>query len=118
MSSTLACAVAGRLGPPQTRADRIPAVYASEVLETPAPTSAIDTDPNKLAMIKHFKSPMPMAQDARKPMFLLKPADGAVGSHAAAVQDCHAQFRDLGRRILIETTLSLDASRHMRSSGS
>jgi chromosome partitioning protein len=34
-------------------ADRIPAVYASEVLKTPAPTEAID--PNQLAMIKHFK---------------------------------------------------------------
>jgi len=82
-------------------ADRIPAVYASEVLETLAPTVAID--PNQLAMIKHFKSLMPMAQDARKPMFLLKPADGAIGGHAAAVQDCFAQFRDLARRILAET---------------
>jgi chromosome partitioning protein len=82
-------------------ADRIPDVYASEVLGTPAVTPAID--PNQLAMIKHFKSLMPMAQDARKPMFLLKPADGAIGGHAAAVQDCFAQFRELALRILSET---------------
>ncbi len=83
-------------------ADRIPAVYASEVLEASAPSDPID--PNQLAMIKHFKSLMPMAQDARKPMFLLKPADGAIGGHAAAVQDCFAQFRDLAQRILAETS--------------
>jgi hypothetical protein len=54
---------------------------------------------NQLAMIKHFKSLMPMAQDARKPMFLLKPADGAIGGHATAVRDCYQQFEDLARRI-------------------
>ena len=82
-------------------ADRIPAVYASEVLEEAPPTTS--DDPNQLAMIKHFKSLMPMAQDARKPMFLLKPADGAIGGHAAAVQDCYRQFQDLAERILRET---------------
>lgn len=49
-----------------------------------------------------FKSLMPMAQDTRKPMFLLKPADGAIGGQAAAVQDCYAQFRDLALRISAE----------------
>ncbi len=86
-------------------ADRIPAVYASEVLGVPAPPSDdTETDPNQLAMIKHFKSLMPMAQDARKPMFLLKPADGAIGGHATAVQDCYRQFRDLAQRLMAETT--------------
>ncbi len=79
-------------------AERIPAVYATEVLGDELPNGG--TDPNQLAMIKHFKSLMPMAQDARKPMFLLKPADGAIGGHAAAVQDCYAQFRQLAERIL------------------
>jgi hypothetical protein len=55
-------------------------------------------------MIKHFKSLMPMAQDARKPMFLLKPADGAIGGHATAVQDCYRQFQDLAQRLVAETT--------------
>jgi chromosome partitioning protein len=86
-------------------ADRIPAVYASEVLSVPAPLGGgTETDPNQLAMIKHFKSLMPMAQDARKPMFLLKPADGAIGGHATAVQDCYRQFRDLAQRLMAETT--------------
>ncbi len=84
-------------------ADRIPAVYASEIMESPAQEGSTEVDPNQLAMIKHFKSLMPLAQDARKPMFLLKPADGAIGGHATAVQDCYAQFRALAQRILTES---------------
>jgi chromosome partitioning protein len=87
----------------QRWADRIPAVYWSEVLGEQAPVDTTEADSNQLAMIKHFKSLMPMAQDARKPMFLLKPADGAIGGHATAVQDCYAQFRDLAKRILTES---------------
>lgn len=85
-------------------ADRIPAVYASEVLGVPPPAGSTEPDPNQLAMIKHFKSLMPMAQDARKPMFLLKPADGAIGGHATAVQDCYEQFGDLAQRLVTATT--------------
>jgi cellulose biosynthesis protein BcsQ len=81
-------------------ADRIPAVYADEVLESAARPSSEVIDPSQLAMIKHFKSLMPMSQDARKPMFLLKPADGAIGGHATAVQDCYRQFEDLAQRII------------------
>lgn len=86
-------------------ADRIPAVYAEEVLAQYQLDVDPETDPHKLAMIKHFKSLMPMAQDARKPMFLLKPADGAIGGHASAVQDCYDQFKYLAKRILTAADL-------------
>jgi hypothetical protein len=42
---------------------------------------------------------MPLAQEARKPMFFLKPADGAIGGHTAAVQACYRDFRDLAEGI-------------------
>jgi chromosome partitioning protein len=42
---------------------------------------------------------MPLAQDARKPMFFLKPADGAIGGHVAAVRDCYDDFEALAKRI-------------------
>jgi chromosome partitioning protein len=32
-------------------------------------------------------------------MFFLKPADGALGGHVAAVQDCYHDSRHLARRI-------------------
>ena len=42
---------------------------------------------------------MPMAQEARKPMFLLKPADGAIGGHQAAVSECYENFEELSKEI-------------------
>lgn len=42
---------------------------------------------------------MPLALEARKPMFHLKAADGALGGHAKAVQDCYHDFRALARSI-------------------
>ena len=46
-------------------------------------------------MLKHYRSLMPYAQEARKPMFRLTPADGAIGGHINAVRDCYDDFRDL-----------------------
>lgn len=54
------------------------------------------TSPHCLAMLKDYRSLMPMAQEARKPKFHLKPADGAIGAH---VQSCYRDFRALARTI-------------------
>ena len=51
--------------------------------------------PHCLATLKHFRSLMPFAQEARKPMFALRPADGAIGGHVYAVQDCYRDFKRL-----------------------
>ena len=76
--------------------NRIPEVYGRAVLDQePEETLTIDRDPACLAALKHYRSLMPLAQEARKPMFALKPADGAIGGHAAAVQECYREFRDL-----------------------
>lgn len=79
---------------------RIPLEYRQSVLNEQGPThAAIDHDPHCLATLKHYRSLMPLAQEARKPMFFLKPADGAIGGHTAAVRDCYRDFRDLARRV-------------------
>lgn len=41
-----------------------------------------------------------MAMEARKPIFKLKPADGAIGSHTYGVKDCEDDFRNLANNIL------------------
>ena len=80
--------------------DRIPGAYGSFVLDEAQPhTPLIDDDPNCLATLKHFRSLMPLAQEARKPMFALRTADGAIGGHANAVQNCYRDFRALAREI-------------------
>jgi hypothetical protein len=42
---------------------------------------------------------MPLAQEAHKPMFHLKPADGAMGSHIQAVQSVYLDFKKLAHKI-------------------
>lgn len=78
--------------------DRIPAEYRRQILKLPD-DEIEDPDPQMLATIRHYMSLMPLAQEARKPMFALKPADGAIGSHAAAAQDCRRDFHNLALRI-------------------
>ena len=76
--------------------DKIPAVYRVEALgERSDGTVAADDDPNCLATLKHYRSLMPMAQEARKPIFHLKAADGALGAHIYAVQECYDDFKRL-----------------------
>lgn len=50
---------------------------------------------------------MPLAQEARKPMFSLKPADGAIGSHFQAAQDAYRDFRKLARKIAEQAEVSI-----------
>ena len=75
---------------------RIPGEYRRSILNKPDDTQiTVDTDPYRLAQLKHYRSLMPMAMEAHKPMFLLKPADGAIGAHVQAVQNCHSDFQQL-----------------------
>jgi len=79
---------------------RIPNEYRVSVLDqADGPEVAVDTDPFCLAKLKHYRSLMPMAMEARKPMFLLKPADGAIGAHTYAVQECRQDFERLATKI-------------------
>lgn len=80
---------------------RIPAVYREAVLNQGTQDLDFDgsEDANCLATLRNYRSLMPMAQDARKPMFDLRAADGAIGSHAQLVQTCGAEFEKLARII-------------------
>lgn len=76
--------------------ERIPHQYHGEVLTEPLDDRVtIETDSHCLAALKHLGTLMPFAQEARKPMFALKPADGAIGGHVYAVQDCYRDFKSL-----------------------
>jgi cellulose biosynthesis protein BcsQ len=80
--------------------DRFPNAYRESVLAEPAVDEMTSADdPYCLAMLKHYRSLMPMAMEARKPVFALKPADGAIGAHGEAVQNAYADFLRLARRI-------------------
>jgi cellulose biosynthesis protein BcsQ len=79
---------------------RIPEVYRSDVLrESGGENILVKSDPYCLSLLKHYRSLMPMAQEARKPLFHLKPADGAIGTHFKAVQEGYKDFEKLAREI-------------------
>ncbi len=56
-------------------------------------------DPYQLIQLKHYRSLMPLAMKARKPMFLLTPKDGAIGAHLEAVRRCYQDFEQLAKII-------------------
>ncbi|MFI9580304.1 ParA family protein [Streptomyces sp. NPDC052236] len=78
--------------------ERIPWVYSAAVLgeQSPAP----DDDRHHIATLRDYRSLMQLAHDARKPMFELKTADGALGSTQKYVQICYREFRGLAQNIL------------------
>jgi chromosome partitioning protein len=79
---------------------RIPSVYRNEVLDKDGERiPSAETDAHCLALLKHYRSLMPMAQEALKPMFHLKAADGALGGHIYAVQECYGDFAKLAKAI-------------------
>lgn len=80
--------------------DRIPGVYRQAVLDEPSTDSTlVSSDPYNLALLKHYRSLMPMAMQAHKPIFYLKPADGAIGAHIEATRSCYQDFLKLARKI-------------------
>ncbi len=83
--------------------NRMPEEYARNLCgdsNGPYPATPAQDEEHALATVKHYRSLAPMAQEARKPIFHLTTADGAIGSHAAAANDARRDFRDLARKII------------------
>jgi cellulose biosynthesis protein BcsQ len=79
---------------------RIPDTYRGEVLESPSSGATdVTADEHCLALLKNYRSLRPLAQAALKPMFFLKPADGALGGHVNAVRSCYEDFKRLAGAI-------------------
>jgi chromosome partitioning protein len=74
--------------------NRIPAEYQRSILRNtePPPASRPAEDTHCIATLKHYRSLVPMGQEARKPIFHLTAADGAIGNHALAVKEAYADF--------------------------
>ena len=92
-----------------SRLKRIPDVYRRDVLGDRAVRTSLDPDPNCLAVLKNYHTLVPLARESRKPMFALRPADGALGAQQAAVRACYDDFHRLAVEIAsrLEITLPL-----------
>ncbi len=87
---------------------QIPSTYRDAVLnEYQTEPLSFETDPECLGLLKHYRSLMPMAQQARKPMFHLRPADGALGSHFQAAQSARKDFSKLATKIAARVNVTM-----------
>lgn len=83
-------------------ADRVPSAYREALSlegQAPAGPRAYETDPFCLGVVRHYGSLVPMAQEAHKPIFQLRAADGALGAHGTAAQRARGHFEVLARSI-------------------
>ncbi len=83
-------------------AEQIPSDYREYVLAEPKPPEGMtmEQDPHRLAMIPHYASLVPIAQQARKPIFDLKQVDGISGGQLQAVARCRKGFKDIARTLM------------------
>ena len=100
-----------RLSRPVKADDRwareMPAEYSRSVLNEKAPAAPLDpeADEHCIASVKHYRSLIPLAQDARKPIFSLAAGDGALGSHAVAARGAFHDFKTLVENLLQRTNV-------------
>ncbi|MCP4693530.1 MAG: AAA family ATPase [Desulfobacterales bacterium] len=86
--------------------ERIPVVYDKAILSRPrTAASAQAPDAERIGLIRHYRGLMLPAREARKPIFLLKPAEGAIGAHSQAVWKCYMEFKRLTETILQRTSI-------------
>jgi len=87
----------------------IPNQYRKVVLEETEFDPSLNADiSDRLASLKNYRSLISMAQTARKPIFDLKAADGAIGSHANAVREVYQDFKRLAEKIAERTEIVLE----------
>jgi chromosome partitioning protein len=80
---------------------RMPQVYAEAVIGN----SLTASTNHEIATVRNYRSLMPLAHDARKPMFDLRAADGAVGSTQRYVALCLQEFTALTEELLTRLEL-------------
>lgn len=78
---------------------RIPELYSTAVLgDTGVPKRS--GAEYQIGTVRSYRSLVPLAHDAGKPMFDLRAADGAIGSTQRLVQICLTEFRALAVEVL------------------
>ncbi len=87
---------------------RIPIEYLDVILNKRTKRKLATTDDkNCLALLKDYRSLMPLAHEANKPIFRLQPADGAIGAHMSAVQKAGNDFEQLATVILDKINMDI-----------
>ncbi len=81
--------------------EKIPQTYRKYVLNINEDSGISSRENlNEIGLIRNYQSLMPLAQEARKPIFLLKPAEGAIGAHSQSVSRCYTEFKKIAESLL------------------
>lgn len=83
----------------ETRLHQIARSYHREILGEAAASPIPEPDPFRLSILRPYVGLLGLAGQTHKPMFLLTPADGAIGSHSESVKDSYRDFKGLALRI-------------------
>jgi chromosome partitioning protein len=79
----------------------VPSEYRRCVLNVPDDHAASGADDEHcLGVLKRYHSLAELGLEARKPVFLLHPADGALGAYQRAVRETYGQYEALAQRLL------------------
>lgn len=80
--------------------EKMPAEYQQSVLEQGEPeATGSDSNDHLLVQVKDYRTLVLLAQEARKPMFKLKPADGVMSGQHRLVHDCYKDFELLYKKV-------------------
>lgn len=86
-------------------ANKIPAAFNAYIGGKPGiADSKVEEDPNCLALLKYYYSLAPMATEARKPIFQLRPADGAIGANLQAVLKVYSEYKSMVEKVVSLTS--------------
>ncbi|USU08886.1 AAA family ATPase [Sphingomonadaceae bacterium OTU29MARTA1] len=87
--------------------NRVPAIFHRDVLRDKlVPPKTVEEDVASLAWLKDYHSLIAMAHEARKPIFKLRTADGAIGGHQGAVARAYEDFEILA--YIVGSKIGLD----------
>lgn len=88
--------------------NRVPEIFQKDVLGSKIQAAeTVEEDAFSLAWLKDYHSLIAMAHEARKPVFHLKPSDGAIGGHQQAVQRSYTDFQTLALNVAERVGLDL-----------
>lgn len=73
---------------------RLPKAYSTAL------SDARPLEKTRLGTIRDYRSLMPLAQELRRPIFTLKPTDGAIGEQFAQAKRCGEDFEQLAKRLI------------------
>ncbi|MDM8550249.1 AAA family ATPase [Desulfobacterales bacterium HSG2] len=99
----------------QRQIARIPEVYRTYILDESGNSDiSVKDDPHCLCFLKNYGNLMPLADEARKPIFHLKPADGAIGSYLNAAHWFYKNFEQLALKIAERVEIPVVLQREIR----